>query len=161
MQQNNGKFLEQLIDKTIQEYNLNNIALVHRNFLPVSFYKVQNNLKLERSKINHKSTVDYYGVFKGHFFAFDVKSTIYDFFLKQNIAKHQQQYLLNVNNNLGIAFYVIGFVKNNKYYAISVEKFNKMSWKTPISYFKKNAFEIDFKLPGYLDFIKYIKEKIA
>ncbi|WP_051599983.1 Holliday junction resolvase RecU [Mycoplasma elephantis] len=119
---NNGKFLEHLINQSISYYKLNDIALVHRVYLDISFLRVKDKLNLEKAKICTKSTVDYYGLYKGKFFAFDAKSTIKDYFDLSFIKKHQHDYLCDVIKHNGIGFYIIGFLNMNKYYWISAEK---------------------------------------
>ena len=66
---NRGMLLEQILNKTIEYYNKNNIAFFAKKNLDIKFSKVfvdDRNKKLESSFISKKSTVDYYGIYKGN-----------------------------------------------------------------------------------------------
>lgn len=157
---NNGKLLETLIENSFNYYRENKIALVNRIYLPINFAKVNNENKLINSKIINKSTVDFCGVYNGHFFAFDAKSTLKEFFLTSNIAAHQKNYLLNVVDNKGIGFIVIGFVNLNRFFYININKIDFSKHKITINDLENNGFEINMILPGFIDFIDGLKRDI-
>ncbi|UUD37206.1 penicillin-binding protein-related factor A recombinase [Mycoplasmopsis californica] len=158
---NNGKFLESIIDNSLTYYKINNLAIVHRVFLDISFGNVQENHKLNKAKIRAKSTVDYYGIYQGKFFAFDAKSTTKSYFEMKNIKKHQHEYLLDIINHKGLGFYIIGFLNFNEFYWISAEKLNFMSSRFSYKYIQKNGYKLQIILPGFLDFIPVIAKIIS
>lgn len=87
---NRGMLLESIINRTILTLERDGVALVHKKGLDLSFKSVdKEGFKVKGARIISKSTVDYYGVFKGRFLAFETKSVEEDYFPLSNIKKHQ------------------------------------------------------------------------
>lgn len=136
---NRGMLLESIINNTNEYYFKNGIALIHKKNLDIKFKNVKlekNKLLLNDASIYSKSTVDYYGVWKGRFLAFEVKSTEQKNFEKKNIKKHQIEYLNKVVLHQGIAFWIIYFKFQNEFLLIEHANFKKMPiWRKKIIYF--------------------------
>ena len=78
MNKNRGMLLETIINQTNSFYIINNICLIHKKNLDIKFSSVvlkDKKLVAKDAKITNKSTVDYYGLWKGKFLAFEAKST--------------------------------------------------------------------------------------
>ncbi|UWD34095.1 Holliday junction resolvase RecU [Mesomycoplasma molare] len=153
---NRGMILEQIINKTIKFYLENNVAIFHKKNLDISFKKVHNNNELENAIIAKKSTVDYYGVFKGNFISFEAKSTNENFLPKSNIKKHQLDYLRKIKNHGGISFFIILFKHLERFFIISIDKLN-LKESLNLTFFEKNGIELELMYPGIIDFVSVIE----
>ncbi|AXE60724.1 Holliday junction resolvase RecU [[Mycoplasma] phocae] len=162
MQKNRGMFLESIINRSNQFYFENNIALIHKKNLDIDFKSVDlKNKKLivNNAFIKSKSTVDYYGVYKGIFLAFEAKSTNEKNFSMDNIKKHQIEYLSLVDAHQGVAFWIIYFNLQNKFILIKHNQFLKISKnKKTLAYslLLANGISIELDFPGILDYLKVI-----
>ncbi|CRH45622.1 Holliday junction resolvase recU [Chlamydia trachomatis] len=88
---NRGMLLETIINQTNEFYFKNDICLIHKK-------------NLDQAVISSKSSVDYYGIYKGKFIAFEAKSTELSILPLKNIKNHQIEYLNLIQKNGGIAF---------------------------------------------------------
>ncbi len=158
--QNRGMFLETIINQTIIYYAHNNIALFHKNQLPIKFSGIKKDgLKviLTRGWINKKSTIDYFGVYQGKFIGFEVKSTNNNHFYLNNIKNHQANYLAKITHHQAIGFYLIGFENVNRYFVLGFNTIN--NWKNKslnLMEASNYGYEIKWQLPGILNFIPAI-----
>lgn len=157
---NRGMLLEQLLNNTIEHYNKNNIAFFAKKNLDIKFSRVFINnktKKLDSSFISKKSTVDYYGIYKGQYIAFEAKSTQENVFYFSNIKKHQHDHLNQINLLGGKAFYILFFKKYSKIFLINVNELgyeNSKSISIEMAFEKGKLLDIDF--PGIIDFLKFI-----
>lgn len=162
---NRGMLLESIINNTNEYYFKNGIALIHKKNLDIKFKNVKlekHKLLLNNASIFSKSTVDYYGVWKGRFLAFEVKSTEQKNFEKKNIKKHQIEYLNKVVLHQGIAFWIIYFKFQNEFLLIEHANFKKCLFEEKKSYIffetiKSLGKEIKLIFPGILDFLNILK----
>ncbi|MCU4117091.1 Holliday junction resolvase RecU [Mycoplasma zalophi] len=162
MQKNRGMLLESIINKTNERYYLNQVAFFQKKELNIKFKKVLNKndkLQLKDAKIFSKSTVDYYGVYKGKFIAFEAKETDSKLFSLSNIKKHQHKYLLDITQFGGIGFYIIFFKQFDCFLYINCLEMDKI-WKNKKSLSFEEATKISKKIhlifPGILDYINCI-----
>ncbi|QJR44027.1 Holliday junction resolvase RecU [Mycoplasma miroungirhinis] len=162
MQKNRGMLLESIINKTNEKYYINKIAFCHKKELNIKFKKIVNkNEKLEAKDANifSKSTVDYYGVYKGKFIAFEAKETDSKTFSLNNIKKHQHNYLLDVTKFGGIGFYIIFFKHFDSFLFINCLEMDKI-FKNKKSLSFEEAIKISKKInlifPGILDYVNCI-----
>ncbi|WP_027120736.1 Holliday junction resolvase RecU [Mycoplasmopsis lipofaciens] len=155
---NRGMLLEQIINQTLSYYFENNIAYIEKKNLPIKFFKVDNRT-LKDAFIYKKSTVDYIGCFKGKFVAFEAKTTNLPKLPKNNILQHQWNYLLNIDKNGGLAFFIILFSFCDEFYLISARKLSEIIG-TSVSYehIKKIGFKIELTFPGIIDFLPYLNK---
>ncbi|MGZ9428357.1 Holliday junction resolvase RecU [Mycoplasma sp. 1012] len=155
---NRGMILEKIINNTIKFYLENNIAIFHKKNLDISFKKVSNNNELENAIISKKSTVDYYGIYKGFFICFEAKSTNENYLPKQNIKDHQLKYLKNINAHGGISFFIILFKHLERFFLISANKIDLNSEQSiNIDFLSKEGIEIELMYPGIIDFAPFIE----
>lgn len=159
MQKNRGMLLEKIINKTIDYYAKNKLAYIEKKSLPVKFKKVENdNLKLDEAYILKKSTVDYIGCYKGFFVAFEAKSTNEKRLPANNITRHQIKYLLDIESNSGLAFFIIFFSFCDEFYLVKASELIQHMNKS-ISYeeIKNIGFRIELTFPGIIDFLPYVQ----
>lgn len=155
---NKGKYIETLIEKTIDYYNFKKIGIFEKRYLPIDIYQVNGNNVAGR--LVKKSYVDYHGLYQGKYIDFETKQTMNDYFLFSIIKKHQLDHIINVTKHGGIAFLIIHFFKLNKYYFVDAKTIEKMMLKKGkicLDFFEKNCEKILVVFPGILDFICKIK----
>ena len=161
---NRGMFLETLINKTIIVYRKNDVGIFHKKQLPISFTSIKRDgkkLGIEKGYVMSKSTTDYYGIYKGIFIAFEAKSTNLDRLPLTNIKVHQSNYVNQINNHGGIAFYIICFKSYDEFYFVTendIELCNGASLS--ITYARANCKSIELQYPGILDFASIIDKLI-
>ena len=71
---------------------------------------------------DQKSTVDYIGVVQGIPVCFDAKECAYDTFALQNVHEHQVKFMQEFEEQGGVAFLLIYYTKQDKYYYLRFEK---------------------------------------
>ncbi|MBG0731012.1 Holliday junction resolvase RecU [Mycoplasma sp. 'Moose RK'] len=157
---NRGMFLEKVINETIEFYNQNDIAIFHKKNLDISFKSVNKDLNITNGYIFRKSTVDYYGIYKGVFVAFEAKSTNENALNLKQIPEHQLNYLRKIRKHYGCAFFVIFFKQLEKFYILNVDKISNLKKSIPVDFVKKEGFEIQLTYPGIIDFIHFIDQML-
>lgn len=159
---NRGMLLETIINQTNEFYFKNDICLIHKKNLDISFKSVSlknKKLNLDQAVISSKSSVDYYGIYKGKFIAFEAKSTELSILPLKNIKNHQIEYLNLIQKNGGIAFWIIYFKFENVFFLIMhVQLIKKIKNKKALHF--EDALDIGKKLslsfPGILNIIENI-----
>lgn len=157
---NRGMLLENIINKTIWYYKNNDVAFFEKKDLNVKFNSVKfekNKKMLLNSFISSKSTVDYYGIYKGKYVTFEAKSTNESVFYFSNIKEHQHKHLKMIKKFGGISFYIILFKKELKIFLIDVEKIKYEEEKSiSIKEVENLGYEIKIIFPGIIDFLIFI-----
>ncbi|AWX42850.1 Holliday junction-specific endonuclease [Metamycoplasma cloacale] len=160
---NRGMFLESIINATNMFYLNRNIAMIHKKNLDITFKNVNvinKELQLTGTKIKSKSTVDYYGIYKGRFLAFEAKSTEEKNFSLNNIKNHQIEYLDLITKFGGITFWIFYFKLQNKFIFINHNNFKKIiSNKKHLKFDEilKSGIEISLEFPGIIDYLSLIE----
>ncbi|WNM13409.1 Holliday junction resolvase RecU [Mesomycoplasma ovipneumoniae] len=157
---NRGMFLEKIINNTIEFYYQNDIAIFHKKNLDISFKAVQKDLTLNDAFVLKKSTVDYYGIYKGIFVAFEAKSTNENVLNLKQIPEHQINYLHKIRKHFGCAFFIIFFKQLEKFYILSVDKIDFSKKWISAHFLEKEGIEITLTYPGIIDFITYIDQMV-
>lgn len=163
---NRGMLFEKIINTTINFYKQNKLALFHKKELTFKFQKIEKNDKRNfatNSYISEKSTVDYYGIYKGIFIAFEAKSVEEDLFAINQIKKHQWKYLENINYHSGVAFLFIFFKNKEKIFLIpfkNLEDFQNKKKHIKISDASKIGIPIEIEYPGIIDFLHVLDQII-
>lgn len=162
---NRGMLLEQIINQTIYYYNKNKIAYFNKKNLDIKFSEINrettniNSKKtiLKNSYISKKSTVDYYGIYKGQYISFEAKSSNKKSIPMLNIKEHQHKHLLEIKNYGGISFYIFFFKNESKLFLVDVSKIDFYNKKIiTIDELKIFGKELEIIFPGIVDFLKYI-----
>lgn len=106
--------------------------------------------------VAQKSTVDYYGVYKGRYISFEAKSTNTDKLPIANIKQHQHNHLLLIKKLGGLAFYIIYFKNHNKIFMIDVDKMDIKKASLTINEAFVIGQEISICFPGIIDFLEFL-----
>lgn len=161
---NKGMLLESIINKTINFYQMNKIAYIEKKNLNITFKKLVTNannvITVKDGIISSKSTVDYIGCYKGKFIAFEAKTTNQNILPNANIKIHQIDYLKKIADNGGIAFFIVYFENQNKFFMIDIYDFLNKN-KTPLCYEEAANIgkEIEIEYPGMINFIQFLDIK--
>lgn len=103
---NRGMDFENMINLSLLQWKKEGIV-VFKEATPIGIAK-------DKWWFQKKAHVDYYGLYKGRFVCFEVKSTNNKTFSLKNVPDHQKEHLKNVVENKGIAFLLIYFRKYHK-----------------------------------------------
>ena len=154
---NRGMLLEGLINKTIDFYKENEIGIFHKKEIPIKFSSIgkeNGKLIVNNAFVSKKSTIDYYGVSNGFFYAFEAKSTNELKLPLKNIKRHQIEYLLSIKDHGGKSFFIIGFISSNEFYLIEPESIMEIeSSSLSIEKAREIGKQIKLLYPGILDFV--------
>lgn len=154
---NRGMLLETIINNSINHYNTYRIAFFAKNHLNIKFKKTNKNVyvaELNNAFIKGKSTVDYYGIFKGRYISFEAKSVEKSVFTFSNIRQHQHQHLKLIKELGGQAFYIIFFKTHSKIFKLDVEHVD-IENKNQLTYqeVETKGELLDIYFPGIIDFL--------
>lgn len=157
---NRGMLLEQIINKSIDFYIRSKIAFFRKQNLNVKFQEVnKNNNSIKNGYIYSKSTVDYYGIYKGRYVCFEAKSTELDYLPLNNIYPHQKQHLKFISNLGGWAFYLVYFKKYNQIFLVDIKTLDIENKKTiSLKEIASCSFKLDLIFPGIIDFLSCFPE---
>ena len=118
---NRGMDLENDINESNDYYREKNIALIYKRPTPINIVKVDysKGARITDAYFEKQSTTDYNGVYKGKYIDFEAKNTkSKTSFPLANITAHQIDHLKRVNEQGGIAFFIIGFETLNEIYLL-------------------------------------------
>ena len=163
---NRGMDLENDINKTNEYYLENNIALIYKRPTPINIVKVDysKGAKIVDAYFEKQSTTDYNGVYKGKYLDFEAKSTLsLTSFPLHNIYKHQIAHLEKVNQNMGIAFFIIEFINLNEIYFLDSKYvidyyYNGKRKSIPYEDIKNNGILIKQSFKPRIDYLKAVDE---
>lgn len=163
---NRGMSLENDINMTNQYYVDNNIAFIYKKPTPIQITKVDYNGKgnatIKEAFFKNPSTTDYNGLYKGKYIDFEAKETNNkSSFPLSNIHNHQIEHIRNIYCNGGIAFLIVRFNSTDETFLLTAKDFfrfidNNSRKSIPLAYFKKYAFNIEFKYNIRLDYLKIV-----
>lgn len=124
-----GSMLEEMINITNDRLREKNLALIQK--IPTPITPVEMNKETRQITLAYfekKSTVDYIGVVQGIPVCFDAKECAVDTFTLRNIHEHQVEFMKEFEEQGGIAFFLICYVKKNLYYYMRFSELNEY-WK--------------------------------
>lgn len=160
-----GAAFENLINWSNDMYRNGEIALIEKRATPVVVTKKSRDGKIKEGYYEKKSTVDYDGIYKGRFIAFEAKATINEnrFDLK-NIKPHQFEWLLQAEQMGGICFILLEFSKEHaiflvpfaliKEYMIAADNGGLKSIKRAI--FDEKAYLVTPTNRALVDYLHYV-----
>ena len=121
-----GSTLEEVINRLIEEYRSNGLALIQKVPTPITPINIDNETRhITLAYFDHKSTVDYIGVVQGIPVCFDAKECAEDTFPLQNIHEHQVEFMKDFEAQKGIAFFLIYFSGREIYYYLTLSELLK------------------------------------
>lgn len=118
-----GSALEELINRTNEKYQEQNLALIQKIPTPITPVKInQQTRQISLAYFEQKSTVDYIGAVQGIPVCFDAKECKTDTFPLQNIHEHQVEFMKQFEKQGGIAFFIIEYTNKEKYYYLTLRR---------------------------------------
>lgn len=115
-----GSTLEELINRTNEQYRDSGLALIQKVPTPITPIKIDKEHRhITLAYFEKKSTVDYIGVVQGIPVCFDAKECQTDTFPLANIHAHQVEFMGDFEKQGGISFLLLYFVKKNLLYYLS------------------------------------------
>ncbi|EGV00498.1 Holliday junction-specific endonuclease [Mycoplasmopsis columbina SF7] len=156
MNKNRGMLLENIINKTIDYYSVNDLAYIKKQIVPIKFSGIENG-KIKNGFLYSKSTVDYIGCFKGKFIAFEAKTTEDKIIDKSNLKTHQIDYLKKIDKQGGIVFFILFYSLFNEFYLLFFKDFEKLN-ASSLHYknIKKVGIKLTLLFPGIIDFLPFL-----
>lgn len=137
MTTNLGMYIEQIVDRTLIYYQINNLGLLEKRQIPIKVLKHIN----ESTVLAHlvaKAKVDYFGYINNQYIEMECKQTKQDYFDISLIKSHQLNYLKYVDGVGCKSIILIYFEKHDKIVGISYQQL--INCKREI---KKNALPFD------------------
>lgn len=112
-----GSTLEELINRTNQQYREKGLALIQKVPTPITPIKIDKNSRhITLAYFEQKSTVDYIGAVQGIPVCFDAKECQEDAFPLANIHEHQVGFMREFERQDGVAFLIIFYARRNEFY---------------------------------------------
>ncbi len=118
-----GSELEDLINRTNEEYRAKGLALIQKiptPITPVEFDKDSRTIKL--AYFDQKSTVDYIGAVQGIPVCFDAKECAVDTFTLRNIHEHQVAFMKDFEEQGGVAFFLLHYTERDVFYYLTFRR---------------------------------------
>ena len=112
-----GSTLEDLINRTNDQYREKKLALVQKIPTPITPIDIDKESRhITLAYFDQKSTVDYIGVVQGIPICFDAKETRSDTFSLQNVHEHQVEFMRHFEEQKGIAFLLLFYSSRDEFY---------------------------------------------
>lgn len=112
-----GSTLEELINRTNEQYKEKGLALIQKVPTPITPVKIDKEHRhITLAYFEQKSTVDYIGAVQGIPVCFDAKECNYDTFSLQNIHEHQVQFMELFEKQGGVSFLILFYTHRNEMY---------------------------------------------
>lgn len=112
-----GSALEEMINRTLEIYRANRLALVQKIPTPITPITINKETRhITLAYFDQASTVDYVGVVQGIPVCFDAKECAKDTFPLQNLHEHQVRFMTDFEQQGGVAFLVLAFTTREEYY---------------------------------------------
>ena len=112
-----GSTLEDLINRTNEQYREKNLALIQKIPTPITPINIDKESRhITLAYFDQKSTVDYIGAVQGVPVCFDAKETKSDTFSLQNVHEHQVAFMRSFEKQNGIAFLLIFYSSRDEFY---------------------------------------------
>lgn len=155
---NKGMYIEQLMNRTIQYYQINNIAHLEKRQIPIKIIK-HINREIILAKLIDKAKVDYFLYINKKYVEIECKQTQKKYFDLSLIKRHQAKYLKEIKEIGGISLLIIHFELVNQTIGIYYEKLIRLVQKIKVkkinySLLKKHGTKIEIIFPGILNLKK-------
>ena len=124
-----GSTLEELINRTNEQYAEKGLALIQKIPTPITPVKMDKNSRhITLAYFEQKSTIDYIGAVQGIPVCFDAKDCSIDTFPLRNIHTHQVDFMNAFEKQGGISFFLIFYSSRNLFYYLRLRDLMKF-WK--------------------------------
>lgn len=159
---NRGMNLETLINKSIDYYRQQDIAIIHKKPTPVQIvhvdYPKRSAAKITEAYFKRASTTDYNGIYKGHYLDFEAKETRNKTsFPLQNFHEHQIEHMKACEKHGGLVFVIVYFSTLNECYLVESRQLFD-AWETYTSGERKSIPYKDIKEQAHLVEIGYMPQ---
>ncbi|MBQ0000976.1 MAG: Holliday junction resolvase RecU [Clostridiales bacterium] len=112
-----GSTLEDLINRTNEQYREKGLALIQKIPTPITPVKMDKESRhITLAYFEQRSTVDYIGAVQGYPVCFDAKECSVDTFPLANIHQHQVNFMRDFEKQGGLAFFLIFFSSDDIFY---------------------------------------------
>ena len=120
-----GSEFETIINYSNEKYRELRLGLVQKIPTPIKPVEIDDNRHITLAYFEKRSTVDYIGVIQGFPVCFDAKECKDHSFALSNVHEHQYQFMKDFEEQRGIAFLLIQFVKADKIYYMRFQELEK------------------------------------
>ena len=112
-----GSTLEDLVNRTNEQYQEKGLALIQKIPTPITPVKIdQAHRHITLAYFEQRSTVDYIGAVQGIPVCFDAKECCTDTFPLANIHPHQMEFMKKFEKQGGISFLLLFFSHRDAFY---------------------------------------------
>ncbi|WP_408071171.1 Holliday junction resolvase RecU [Butyrivibrio sp. JL13D10] len=156
-----GQALEELINRTNERYQEEELALIQKIPTPITPIKIDKETRhITLAYFDQKSTIDYIGAVQGIPVCFDAKECSKDTFALENIHPHQVSFMERFEKQDGIAFFLIYFTSRGEFYYLPFRHLKKY-WDRALAggrkSFRYEELDPDFVISNDSDaFIPYL-----
>ncbi len=124
-----GSTLEELINRTNQQYREKGLALIQKIPTPITPVRMdKENHQITLAYFDQRSTVDYIGAVQGIPLCFDAKECSEDTFPLMNIHPHQVAFMEDFEKQGGVAFFLIFYSSADLFYYLPLRSL-RVFWK--------------------------------
>lgn len=124
-----GSTLEELVNRTNEQYREKGLALIQKIPTPITPVKMdKNNRHITLAYFEQRSTVDYIGAVQGIPICFDAKECSVNTFPLANIHEHQVAFMQDFEKQGGLAFFLLYFSADDTFYYLPLRELMKF-WK--------------------------------
>lgn len=163
---NRGMALESLLNETNEYYNEKDMALIFKKPTPIGISEARytnHGRIIKNGYFKAQSTLDYNGIYKGHYVEFEAKETqSKTSFPLANFHEHQLKYIRRVLEHGGICFIIlkmnqlIYFFKGEDLIRFLDENNRK---SIPYSYIQKHGIVLQEAYQPSIDYLKIIDQE--
>ena len=163
-----GSGLEDMINLTNNVYREKALALIQKIPTPITPINIDKETRhITLAYFDQKSTVDYIGAVQGIPVCFDAKECKVKRFPLANIHEHQINFMKEFEGQEGIAFFLIYFTKEDRYYYLRFKEalvfWERMENGGPKSFEISELSEDYFfeaKNPSFIPYLEMVKKDI-
>ena len=120
-----GSQFEEIINFTNEKYRELRLGLVQKIPTPIKPVEIDDNRHITLAYFEKRSTVDYIGAVQGYPICFDAKECKTNTFALANVHEHQFEFMRDFEEQGGIAFLLINFLKADKMYYMRFQELKK------------------------------------
>ncbi|WP_026660157.1 Holliday junction resolvase RecU [Butyrivibrio sp. AC2005] len=144
-----GQALEELINRTNEKYQEEELALIQKIPTPITPIKIDKETRhITLAYFDQKSTIDYIGAVQGIPVCFDAKECSKDTFALENIHPHQVSFMERFEKQDGVAFFLIHFTTKGEFYYLPFRHLKKF-WDRALAGGRK-SFRYEELDPDYI-----------
>ncbi len=145
-----GQALEELINRTNERYQEEELALIQKIPTPITPIKIEKETRhITLAYFDQKSTVDYIGAVQGIPVCFDAKECREDRFPLANIHEHQVDFMDHFEKQGGVAFFLIYFSTRDVLYYLPFDMF-KFFWDRAFKDNERKSFRYEELNPDFI-----------